>query len=134
MKLTIIPITAFLMAFILSSASNSCRESIDSSTDLRYENLIVGAWFYSFQGDSGAESITFIFEEEKTARIINTGIGIDTTYHYFIENGILFLTSEDTPPDIIFSYVIEQLDLTTLVITFSSQGLPVRQVYSRTQL
>ncbi len=134
MKFVSFVLLTALTACMIGSSVMSCRESLESTTDMRYEDLIVGAWFYSFQSDSGAASITFIFSADKTTRIINTALGLDTTYNYYIEAGILYLTSDDVPPEVLFNYAIEQLDLTTLVITFSSSGSQIRQVYTRTAL
>lgn len=109
----------------------SCRESIDSTSDLRYQDLIVGSWIYP--APDGSSSITLLFSDSDV-RVINTrqDAPVDTIYNYFIDSGLLHFTTNSEPPVVVFTYVIDQLDFSILILSFSSGGELVRQTYSRT--
>ncbi len=120
-----------LFALMIIGIIASCRESIDSTTDLRYQDLIVGAWLYP--SPDGASSTTLIFDDSSHVRVINTRPDnpVDTTYTYFIDAGILYFTTDEMPPEIVFSYVIEQLDFNQLTL-YASDIDPQRQTFYRT--
>ncbi len=106
-------------------AATACRESLSDTTDLRYEDLIVGMWQYT--NSVTQETITLTFSSVKDVHIVNPSLGIDSTYSYFIDAGILYLTTGDSPPEIIFSYVIEELNFSQMILRFSGE----RQAYFR---
>lgn len=121
----------FVLAILGAGIIASCRESIDSTTDLRYQDLIVGAWL--FQSPDGTSSTTLIFDDSSHVRVINTRPinPVDTTYTYFIDAGILHFTTDEMPPVIVFSFAIEALDFNQLTL-YASDIDPQRQTFYRT--
>lgn len=127
MKITSKHFFIFILNIVTLPILFSCREPLISSSDERKEQLIQGSWIY--YTETGSISLTF--NPDFTVDIVNS---LDTnvyTFSFRIEDGELYFLQGDDYQQVEFTYTIESLTSSELVLSFVGIHGFVRQTYVR---